>query len=541
MYRPVSRRNSRFGGQSSTRHTALLAGCLVCLCITALLTVSLQLLWGWQGTVQPPTKPATSPSKQPSVPSAASAIPLPASFASHFQLSTSPATPLPAVSSHRCIGPDLQYSDQATDHLNRRCILHNVCLASDDTFNFPNSSVYDEVIPILLDYLRPEQDVPSGWQEPLQPLDGVSAPRPLVALRHGGRAERQEKLRVLVVTVRTSWDESRSRRFLPGVHVLHQLLASGDMNFGHFLLDDAYAVWETVRSFDPVSAMQQSLGEVGHSDGRLYPRDSVQLMLVTACSNFSAPLQPMCTKFAASLFPVVSSHPVLSLQSTYSHHGITAHTEQLCFETLIAGSGTSGAVGWGPNNRNRAPSFAAFRAEMYLAHGLDPYYRPTQHHLVLVDKRGKRGFSNLRAAYEQLKLTPRYADVRMTVVDDFKQRSFVEQLKLLSSATIVLSPCGGISMLFLLLPYPSTLIVSTFPERSDNGTIRSARMEGSLWDWQANVHTVHYPLLDESDFVLPPGVKDSRFGLRNYASTVLKMSRLRHILDQAILRAATRF
>ena len=550
MYKPTGRLVSRFGEQASVRHTALLAGCFVCLCVTVLVTAPLPLLRWWQEEAVYGTQPSTSLSAEPSLNSADTVIPLPTSFASHFHLSPSSATPLPVVSSHRCIGPDVQYSSGANDHISRRCVFHNVCLNSAPPASIANYNASDvqgsgDEVHIVLDYLRPATDVPAGWAEPLQPLDARSPARPLVALRHGGRAERQERLRSLVVNVRSSWDETRARRFVPGVHALHQLLASGDMNFGHFLLDDAYAVWETVRSFDPVTSTHHSRSTKPNSsadgDERLYARDSVQVLLITACADYAPQLQPLCTKFAASLFPVVSSRPVLGLQSAYSHYGVSPQTEQLCFETLIAGSGNAGAVGWGPNNRDRAAAFAAFRADMYAAHGLDPYRRPAQHHLVLVDKRGRRGFANVRAAYEQLKLTPRYADVRMTVVDDFKQWTFAEQLRLLQSATIVLSPCGGISMLFLLLPHRSTLIVSTYPERSDNGSIRSVRMEGALWEWQANVRVVHYPLLDESDFVMPPGVKQSKYGLRNHASTVLKMSRLRYLLDQAILKAAAPF
>ena len=531
-------------GKRTVRYGAVLLGCLAFLCICTLLSLPLSLFHCWDSTSESsesniPTLPATTQRSSGSI------IPLPSHFAAHYKLNPSQLSDSPAYSSHRCIGPDLLYSRRSEDHLGRRCLLHNVCVNRDINGGGKvavNGS--DNEVSIIIDYLRPEQEVSLGWVDPLSPFDARVTPRPLVALRHGGRSERSQKLHSLVVNARPSWS-SRSRRFLPGTHVLHQLLASGDMNFGHFLLDDAYAMWETVRSFDPNPAIRSSHSvqlSGSANEPQYYAPDSVQLLTVSGCSDFSAPLARMCNKFASALFPAVSTRPAMSLQSAYSHYQLSEETDELCFETLIAGTGSAGAVGWGPNNRNRAASFSVFRNEMYLAHGLDPFYRPPHHHLVLVDKRGRRGFSNLRATYEQLKLTPRYADLQITVVDDFKQWSFVEQLRLLSSATIVLSPCGGISMLFLLLPFPSTLIVSTFPERVDNNTVRSVRMEGHVWDWQANVHTVHYPLLDNSDFVLPAGVNpSSRYALRNHASTVLKMGRLRHIIDQAILRAASLF
>ena len=518
-------------GKRTMPYTAVVVVCIL-LCVAAigsLATVHLQSTTAPECPLAPACSDAAPCQLPPALAPSATApgsisshIPLPSQFVSHYHL-TSDSGELPVLSSHQCVGPDLLFSRKPDDYLYRRCVLHNVCLHRDI-----NVSVANAEVGLVVEYFRPPEQV-VGWEDPFAPLEPSGAPQPLVALRNGGRAERHEKLHSVVVRGRDA-NESRGRHFIPGSHVLHQLLASGDMNFGHFLLDDVYGVWETVRSFDP--AMDGSVTSGGGGDEQYVP-DNVQVLLITGCANFSAPLDKMCAKFAAALFPVVSSRPVLDWRSAYFD------SQPLCLSRLVVGTGSVGAVGWSPDNRNRAPHFAAFRSSIYEVHGLLPYNRPTRHHLVLVDKRGRRGFTNLRAMYEQLKLTPRYAEVQMTVVSDLAAWTLQQQLSLLATATILLSPCGGISMMALLAPYPATLIVSTYPERQQNGTVRSVRMEGHVWDWQSNVHVVHYPLLDDSDFELPSGVDPtSRYALRNQALTVLKINRLRQLIDQAILRAA---
>ena len=500
---------------------------LLSLCMATFLSLAL-LLW-WRGGRPDRACPLHDISPVPSF-RAAAVISLPPQFASHFQLSPSQAGPSSIFSSHRCTGHDLLYSRRPDDHISRRCVLHNVCLTRDVAVPQSQSEVR-----LVVDYLRPEQ--PLSWGEPFSSLDSP-VPQALVALRHGGRSEQHEQLHSLVVNVRSILDE-RVRHFLPGTHVMHQLLASGDMNFGHFLLDDVFAVWETVRSFDSRIHHPRATGGGFTAADERYAPESVQVLLITGCSNFSQPMDRMCDKFAAALFPVVSSHPLLTVQSAYSFYGVS-DGEELCFETLIAGTGSAGAVGWSPNNRNRAAAFASYRNELFLAHGLDPFYRPPRHHLVLVNKRGRRGFTNLMAVFQQLRLVPRYAEIDMSVVDDFAGWSFVDQLRLLSNTTIVVSPCGGISMLFILLPSPAALIVSTYPERLNNGSVRAARMEGQVWDWQSNVEVMHYALTDDSDYVLPAGTNAaSKYGLRNYANIVLKVERLLPLIDRAIFRAAT--
>ena len=515
-------------GRTTLRYAAWALVCAV-VCVAALCAVSALHLWGSAKRVGGLLVDVAlvPPSRAPAAP-----IALPSSFASHYRLHSTPSQPT-LFSSHRCVGPDLQYGRRLDDYISRRCLLYNVCVRREPLLIHNGSE-----LAFVVDYFRPEQDV--AWADPFSAFDSTDSAatlQPLVALRHGGRAEHNEKLHSLVVSVQPA-AATRGVRFQSGTHVLHQLLASGDMNFGHFLLDDAFAVWETVRSFDPAVRGSRTTQTAGGGGDERYAADSVQVLLVTGCSEFSAPLDELCGKFASALFPAVSSRAVLGVQSAYSRSH-TSEAEPLCFERLIAGTGSAGAVGWSPNNRNRAASFSAFRSDLYAAHGLDPHHRPQRHHLVLVNKRGRRGFNNLMATYEQLRLTARYAEVQMTVVDDFKRWSFVEQLQLLSNATIVLSPCGGISMLFLLLPHPATLIVSTYPERLADGSVRAVRMEGQVWDWQSNVHTEHYAVLDDSDFELSDGVNPlSRYSLRNHASTVLKLERLLPLLDQAIIRAA---
>jgi hypothetical protein len=286
----------------------------------------------------------------------------------------------------------------------------------------------------------------------------------------------------------------------------------------------------------------------------------VRVLSAVGCDERREPLSSMCRKFSADLFPLVSPHPVESLQSAMQQAANKSNSRradadapapgpsvvsesvssspQLCFETLVVGQSAAGAVSWGADNRNRASSFLSFRNEMLVAHGLDPSLRPSAHHLLLIHKKGRRGFANLPDILARVQATDRYAGIRITVVDDFKELSMAAQLRLLATATIVLSPCGGVSMIFVMLPPGSALIVPTYPALDSAGRLRAARMEAAVWNGQGHVLVQHYPQRDLSDFVLPAGVANDTVQWRNAAMPVLKPERLFPMIDQAIIASA---
>jgi hypothetical protein len=206
---------------------------------------------------------------------------------------------------------------------------------------------------------------------------------------------------------------------------------------------------------------------------------------------------------------------------------------------LVAGQGKSGAVGWGPHNLNRAQIFSEFRSDLLLAHGINPNIIPKQHHILLVNKNGRRKFTNLDEIYKKMLSTPRYAGIKITIADDFKDSTITQQLELFQTVTIAISPCGGISLLFFFLPRQSVLIVSGYAAPKGNNSYITLRMESQLWDYQSHLRVFHYPVESSDDFTLPRGyAKKNGANVRNYADTIIKTEKLFPLIDQAIITTA---
>ncbi|CAF1436632.1 unnamed protein product [Adineta steineri] len=127
--------------------------------------------------------------------------------------------------------------------------------------------------------------------------------------------------------------------------------------------------------------------------------------------------------------------------------------------------------------------------------------------------------------------TPRYAGIKITIADDFKNLTITQQLELFQTVTIAISPCGGISLLFFFLPRQSVLIVSGYPYM--------ARMEAQLWDYQTHLRVIHYPIQSNDEFVLPPQYKkDDGVALRNHADIILQSEKLFALIDKALITTA---
>ncbi|CAM4845535.1 unnamed protein product [Rotaria magnacalcarata] len=159
---------------------------------------------------------------------------------------------------------------------------------------------------------------------------------------------------------------------------------------------------------------------------------------------------------------------------------------------------------------------------------------------MLVNKTGKRRFNNINEIYRKILATPRYSGIKVTIANDLKNLSITQQLALFQTVTVAVSPCGGISLLFFVLPRHSTLIVSSYPQLS-KGVYTPGRMEAQVWDFQSHLHVIHYPVNASDDFTLSLEFKNTDWAaLRNHANINLKVDKLFPLIDQAIITATLR-
>ena len=426
-------------------------------------------------------------------------IPLPASFIKHYSTGHNISLNTNILnlfySSHQCVGPNP--SDLHTENAwgDRQCILHNVCLHKNDS-----GSTY------VLDYFYPSS---------IQSLNSTII-RPhtkLVALRHGLTDGAAIRVQLVPMNYMNPTDPNSNVSYVNGTYLMYHILPDGDMNFGHIIFDDAFGLYANLKQFEAT---------------RNNPRSKNHVLVFRACDDFPKDLRNLCQKFTDGIFPAFSTHAVRSIDSVLNS---SISTRRICFREVVVGHGMSGAVGWGPRNFNRAQIFAEFRADLLVAHGINPNIIPKEHHILLINKKGRRALKNLHDIYKEMLSTPRYTGIKITVIDDFKNLTITEQLKLFQTATIVLTPCGGISLLFFFLPRQSVLIVS--------GNPYAGRLEAQVWDYQSHLRVIHYPVNSKDDYEMPPGYNSSDGAhLRNYANTILKTEKLFPLIDRAIVTTA---
>ncbi|CAF3125226.1 unnamed protein product [Rotaria sp. Silwood2] len=437
-------------------------------------------------------------------------VPLPASFASHYSISHGVPLNENALNSFysafQCVGGNPGDFHTENGWPDRQCIFHNVCLRQSGA-----NSKY------IIDYFYPSS---------IKSLSStlIRWNNTIIALRHGAGQfsddARMAQVQLVPLNHLDRTDSNSNLSFLDETYLIYQILPDSDMNFGHVIFDDAFGLYANLRQF---RATRYNSPNKNH------------VLVFKSCSQFQGHLNELCLKFTEAIFPVITSHPVRSINSLFNS---SLNSNRTCFRELVAGHSPSGAVGWGPKNFNRAQIFSEFRSDLLLNHGINPNKFPQQHHILLVNKNGRRKFNNLNEIYKTIVSTPRYAGIKITIANDFKDSTITQQLELFQTVTIVISPCGGISLLFFWLPPQSTLIVSSYLVPTTNGYL-SGRMESQLWDYQSHMHVIHYPVDSLDEFTMPAQYKKTDWvALRNYADLTLKPEKLFPLIDQAIVTAA---
>ncbi|CAF1036248.1 unnamed protein product [Adineta steineri] len=431
--------------------------------------------------------------------SGSSGISLPPSFASHYSVSKEAPLSNDALnlfySSFQCVNGNPGDIGTEGSWKERQCIFHNVCVQRSGS-----SSLY------IADYFYPASITSLSSTV-------IRANSTFLALRHG-QPDGGSKIQVRLVPLNHSnrSDPNRNLHYLNETYLMYQILADGDMNFGHVIFDDAFGLYAILKQF---RATEYNSPNKNH------------VLVFRPCEDFSKYLSELCVKFTKGIFPVVTSHPVRSIDSLFNS---SVNSNRICFRELVAGQGAAGAIGWEPENFNRGQIFSNFRSDLLLAHGINPNIIPKQHHILLVNKKGRRKFHNIHEIYNKILSTPRYAEIKVTIVDDFRNLTITQQLQLFQTVTIAISPCGGISMFFFFLPRQSALIITGYPYL--------ARLEAPLWDYITHLHIMHYQIQSKDEFILRPEHASLPIPLRNYADIILKTEKLFPLIDKAIIASA---
>ena len=438
----------------------------------------------------------------------------------------------PSYSSHDCIG-DLS---TVKPRSHRACVLRNVCMdtASGGFFYYRDPAATQA--PVLFDRRYGHifafgHVAPKGGREDMLPLN-----------KHV-RYKRHVRWSPTILDA----PMPASAPFLRQLHLLSAPFVP--TNLGHLAWEEAF----------PLLLAMAQLGE--------YEEASKAVVLRThACNETVAgggrgagagqnpePPSPsearLCNKFVDGFVRPIGE--VRTVGELRREHARTAGPggQHVCFSRVLAGGFFE--MFNAPEHPGKEPWLQLYRHRVLRFHGLAPPRGlptpPSSHSLLLVRKQGRRGIHNLDEvlAYAQggcggLCRGLGKDNVR---VASFETMTIRQQLELVSTSTLALSPPGGCSMVLPFLPEGAHAILVNYmlDAKQDTRRLRGAEgtcakcsltMEASLWRHVRHVRQLQYQVWEPSDFARGrPGRE---------ASVVIKLPRLAYLLRVALDAMAPR-
>jgi len=287
-------------------------------------------------------------------------------------------------------------------------------------------------------------------------------------------------------------------------------------NMGHVIGDDLFPIFNLMSSF-----------------GMLV--NDAQLIISRDCGKIFAGQQKkaeQCDFFLNMLLPGVTSRKYLAATedafATKVRGGVDAPgapQDLVCFEQLLAGNGP-----WGfQQSLGKAPSWWSYHA-FYLSNlGVNPNRTPKKPRITVSIKKGKRALANNDELVDHLRKTfPSYE------IDALELRSlggWKAELEYLLDTSILITPCGGVSMSAMFLPHNAALIVVDYFNLRKQV---SFGMEERLWSNLGYVRPFHYPFtFDEVE--MPEGhSRDDYQEVRDWGQVRVNMERMTTIVRAAM-------
>jgi len=269
-------------------------------------------------------------------------------------------------------------------------------------------------------------------------------------------------------------------------------------NLGHVAWDEAF----------PLLAAMAQLGVYS---------PSLRVLRTHSCATLAkrASSSAVCRKFAAAfLGPLTDARaaasalqepPTLEAEARALAGG--GGGRPVCFDKLLVG-GTFDSFNREELNVGKEPLIALYRARVLAAHGISPTAPPSSHTITIVAKKGRRAIANVRRVAAAVRAE--FGSVAEIVLTDWAGMSMAEQLRLVASTTVAVSPCGGISMLLPFLPQGAAAVLVNYMlgegEEARHGECDPAAggcswtMEAELWRHVRHVTKVYYQVTGPDDF-----------------------------------------
>lgn len=213
-----------------------------------------------------------------------------------------------------------------------------------------------------------------------------------------------------------------------------------------------------------------------------------------------------------------------------------------CLHHVIAG-GIEPVFLPGSNNLGKEALFASFRNAIIHKFGLEDHHPMEDHpippiHIIVTRKAVsfagliRRTILNVDEIYDFIKRE--YSNNITTVeVVDWSQYSFQEQVKKMLQTSVIVTPCGGVSMMLPFLPRGAYAIITDFwsSEAKYGFPVGiSASMEAPFWNAWPHFKRLYYQVWEGEYEMDVEGTKDTR----DFASIRVDLGRLKKMLDGVI-------
>ncbi|KAJ3352119.1 hypothetical protein HDU83_008302 [Entophlyctis luteolus] len=508
---------------------------LRCLAAAALAAFAIASLWIWLFARRPGTalRVVEGPHNEPPPPLQPYARPRPRLRIPHPRLGTLQSTadlPPSQFSRFTCAGDD----NSVQAFRERVCVFNNVCYdATSDKFTFHAKKVRDPANPsetkfptVLFDSSRGERvtfnEDGHGFVALWQTTDIFGADMS----NTWGPEVTQDPL--------PSFTNPKQTVTLHNLHAVWSLWAYDD-NLGHVL-------WEEMAGlFFAMSRM-----------------DVLTDDLIAMHYPSSLPERKLSKKFRDAFFPAISSQSPVNLKD-YIADILKQHAKQspaaaaatnVCFDQLLVGGNMRRflhSVAW--HNQGHEQMFKQLRDRILVHHGLNPRQVPRAHHIVVTNKTEtnfraddtvgarKRAIANLDEVVEFLR--EKYAKTVKVTSVEWHTLTVPQQLELMFSATVFVTPPGGVSMLLPFLPEGAHAIIMDYLENEVNNWYGtqvgdSISMEAPFWNHWPHVRKLYYQIRGVQDMVSDSASKGiDQVSWREGVSYVLDVARLEALVEQA--------
>ncbi|CAF1045362.1 unnamed protein product [Adineta steineri] len=218
------------------------------------------------------------------------------------------------------------------------------------------------------------------------------------------------------------------------------------------------------------------------------------------------------------------------------------NTKYVCFDTLIVGGQMT--ILKNPQtkeNYGREALFYNWRSKIIQYNGFDPNFIPKKHHIIITNKSDSlwmhsdakryRAIANLEEVEKFIRYT--YPNISTEVIE-WHTIPFDKQIEKLLHTTILITPCGGVSLILPMLPHGAHAIVMdyyvTMPLHGFQ-VGQSGSLDSAFLNHISHVRIQYYQIYGPNDyqFDFPEGRNP-----RNDASIVINMTRLQLLIDKAL-------